>query len=224
MKGDEGLIKILDESEINSRLDKYEGRVCCNCKSDETYIESNGTPHWYNCSCGKDVCTGYLCKRCYASPDWRYGDLDPSSASGKGFIGQQIVAKTYWVDDCNLKMNNFHFYVDISKISEYGYAEVKTASLIRGMWQIDTRRDQKYDVLIIICMDDNWPWRDVERVYIISWKYVILHGTGITIYKNPSRTTWIDYNKKKFGIDERPFNNVYHNMELKNCKVLRNDK
>ncbi len=51
--------------------------------------------------------------------------MEISSPPGKDFIGQQIVAKTYGIEDCNLKMNNFRFYIDL-KHSIYGYIEVKT--------------------------------------------------------------------------------------------------
>ena len=46
--------------------------------------------------------------------DFRNGNLDPLSPPGKGFIGAQIVAKTNGTEDCNIKMNNFRFYVEFN--------------------------------------------------------------------------------------------------------------
>lgn len=76
-------------------------------------------------STGKIACpsSAYKAK---AMSDLRIGDLDPRSTHGKGFIGQQIVAQTYNVEDCNLKFDNFNFYIDLSNISGYGNGEIKT--------------------------------------------------------------------------------------------------
>lgn len=160
---------------------------------------------------------GCLCPKC-KSADWRIGNLDPKSSIGKGFIGQQIVAKTFGVEDCNLKMDNFNFYVDLCKHSDYGYIEVKISSYYKEhrAWSFDTRREQYYDNLFLVCMDGNWPWKDVKRMYAIPWE-AVGYRKRINIYKNPSRGGWY----KEFRIDEKPFNDTYHNMKLENCKVLR---
>lgn len=52
-------------------------------------------------------------------------EIWPLSSIGKGFIGQQIISRTYKIDDCNLKMDNFNFYIDLTKDAKYGYGEVK---------------------------------------------------------------------------------------------------
>ncbi len=45
--------------------------------------------------------------------------------------------------------------------------------------------------------------------------------TGITITKNPSKgVQWYE----EFRIEEKPFNEIYHNMKLENCKILRKDR
>jgi len=67
----------------------------------------------------------------------------------------------------------------------------------------------------LICMDDNWPWKNVEKVYAIPWE-IVGYKKGIQIGK--------DYKKflyDEFRIDERPFNDIYHKMKLENCPVLR---
>lgn len=228
-------IAIFDNSRNNS---KYNRRTCCDCGNSETYIRPDGIPQWYSCECDKINCTRYLCKYCWSNDyqhntsyssyniaklfaDWRNGNLDPSSTSGKGFIGQQIAAKRYDVEDCNLIMDNFHFYIDLSKISEHGYCEVKISSLYarNGQWQFHTDRIQEYDNLFAICMDKNWPWKSVERVYMIPWEIVVNREKGtVTITKNSYRGPG---RYDEFMIDEKSFNDAYHKIKLENCKVLR---
>lgn len=195
----------------------YKGRICCICR----YDLSIGNNHGFKEYNDKGDWTGrWICKPCYRCADWRSGNLDPSSSHGKGFVGQQIIAKTYGIEDCNLKMNNFRFCVDLSKITGYGYGEVKTVSLNRmGEWKFSRVGGNKFDVLFLLCMDCNWPWKDVVRVYVIPWE-AIGDISYITIYENPSKESrW-----EEFRTDERSFNSTYHNMKLENCKVLRKKK
>ena len=270
----------------NRSKQRMEGRKCCTCKSDKTYISESGYHQWHSCECGNQNCSKYLChacrmrlehsgewrKRgighpvnvlchmcekdkssgnwcryydkngdwngvsyicsaCYATihrdSDWKKGNLDPLSSAGKGFIGQQVVAKRYDVEDCNLLMNNFRFYVDISKIVGYGYCEVKTRSfdILKDkyeQWLFDTRRKQEYDTLILLCMDRNIPWTNVERVYAIPWEVVVSRNkANITISRNSLRK---GYWYEEFRIDEKPFDDIYHNMKLENCDILRKNK
>ncbi len=100
-----------------------------------------------------------LCGNCYTNINYnniqkmlagfRNGNLDPLSTVGKGFIGQQIIAKKYNVDDCNLKMDNFHFYVDLPKISGYGYCEVKISSLLGKLWKAELGMEHKFDTVFV---------------------------------------------------------------------------
>ena len=200
-------------------------KKCCKCRCTDTYVVLDGYEKWHNHQCNQQNFTGTLCNLCYASlwrvPDWKTGNLDPSSSSGRGFIGQQIVAKRYDVEDCNLKMNNFHFYVDLSKITEHGYSEVKIASfnVVNKQWKFGTNRKQEYDTLFLICMDNNWPWKDVKKVFAVPWKNAI-NRKSITIYYEPPRSVWYE----DYKIDVKSFNDVYHKMKLENCNVLRKDK
>lgn len=118
----------LEEKRLETQIarEKLTRRVCCICRKTDTYLKSSRVQNDRTCICGKKDCTRYLCRICSNGALWRHGELDPDSATGKGFIGQQIVARTYGVYDCNIKMNNFNFYVDLSKISGYGYSEVKS--------------------------------------------------------------------------------------------------
>lgn len=152
---------------------ELEGRMCCICRGVKTDIDSYGRYVWRSCNCSKKSCTGFLCNNCYGKvryrnldgsyvAKWRIGELDPLSTTGKGFIGQQIVAKTYNVEDCNLKMDNFRFYVDLSDINEYGYGEVKTATLIAHEWHFGNL-DRSCDTFFFICMDRYVPMERYKK-------------------------------------------------------------
>lgn len=204
---------------------RYKGVKCCKCGSTKTYMKSPEEPFWRTCECGKKDCTEHICDSCYGklhSPaGWRHGQLDPSSPPGKGFIGAQIAAKTFGIDDCNIKMDSFNFYIDLSRHSEYGYIEVKTATLnIKSReWYFSKFHEKNFDNLLTLCMDSNKPWKDVKMACIIPWEDAIKRMT-IKIIQNPARKPWYH----GYIIDEKPFNGIYHNMKLDNCKFLRKNR
>lgn len=209
-----------------SKLKRHDSKpkLCCICGNNndvrKRYYDDNG--NWDGES--------RLCDNCYTNINYNYiqkmlagfrnGNLDPLSTVGKGFIGQQIIAKKYNVDDCNLKMDNFHFYVDLSKISGFGYCEVKISGLHGKLWKAELGMEHKFDTVFVLCMDKNVPWIDIERAYVIPESK--LYGEArINIYKDfsnmRSRFKWVD----KFRVDEKDFNDIYHTMKLENCKILR---
>lgn len=206
----------------------HSNTVCCVCGKRDTYIMSNGKPLWLayieNEKWNKK---SYQCTSCYNKikyrsldsnyvAEWRIGELDPNSPTGKGFVGAQIIAKTLGIHDCNIIMDNFRFYVDLSKHSIYGYVEVKTATFdkMTGQWPFNVKGKKNYDNIFLVCMDAYW--KNVERIYVVPFERAIKRSS-IGIVKEPSRSTWYS----DLIIDEKPFNNVYHNMRIENCKVLR---
>lgn len=211
----------------NSRNKKsYIGYKCCKCGRIETYIKDDGTPVWSECTCGRPECTGVLCAWCnwkednkkYKPGACRSGDLDRYSPQGKGFIGAQIVAITLGLDDCNIIMDNFCFYVDLSRHSKYGYVEVKTSTFLveRKYWKCANVNALKFDTLIFVCMDQYEPWKNVLRIYAIPSNVLMNQGT-VSIGANGSK--W-----DKFIIDEKQFNSTYHKMDIKKCRVLKKDE
>jgi len=217
------MVDIVDENDVRRRYRRRKRCDICGRKIKNKYydiLDDYGNPT------GRVYCPRADCMA-KASSDWRTGNLDPSSAPGRGFIGAQIVAKTLGVDDCGIKMNNFCFYIDLSKHTIYGYSEVKARTLDkkRGKWNVsDTYRelnDITYDTLFVVCMDEYWPWKNVRRVYAIPWE-VISHKTGFDIYQDPPKRAdpWYE----EFRIDEKPFNDTYHNMKLSDCPILNKNK
>ena len=207
---------------------------CCKC-GEGTYVSPEGRHMWRKCRCGKSNCTTWLCEKCYKKDynmdsriaDWRTGNLSANSSTGKGFIGAQVVAKTYELDDCNINMNNFNFYVDLSKHPIYGNVEVKTASLsIEYMRWMVALKNFNFDTLIIVCMDSEFPWKNVLRVYAITREYVNgLQGIYIPARGEKDELGRSSKGSKwdKFRIDEKPFNDTYHKMDISKCTVLSRD-
>lgn len=241
------MISLIEEKDVvKIGRNIVEERICCLCKGNDTYIAPDGKYDWRHCTCNKIDCTEYLCKDCWnkyyyyniakydhesrdfiLNAQFRTGKLSRYSTNGIGFVGAQIVAKTLGVDDCNIKMDNFCFYVDLSKHDIYGIGEVKTATLnkINGCWKFTIENEYFiFNTMFLVCMDENEPWKNVERIYAIPKKEIIQHGIGITIVKNPLRCTWYDDTKKKYRIDEKPFDEIYHKMKLKNCTVLNKEE
>lgn len=204
---------------------KIKLRKCCKCGTDKS---SNGKWNKYYDDKNNWDGKSYLCNTCKMreyndkiikpTRQCRTRELSRYSTHGKGFIGAQIVAKTNGLEDCNIKMDNFCFYVDLSRHTKYGTVEVKTATLnIEYLWWgFSGFKPENSDTTFLVCMDDNEPWKNVERIYKIPSNNIEV--TTITIFANTSMrmSKW-----GKFKIDENPYNNTYHNMKLENCKVLK---
>lgn len=200
-------------------------RKCHKCGSENTC-------HWY-----KDG-TLDLCSACYQKgPDSpnsirkslakcrikRVIDLsnfDDLNDNEIGRIVEYMVCNTYGIDNCNDDLDNYRSPFDAIH-PEYGRLQIKGVSLniIRGDWSRALRYTEvlwrEFDFMILVCMDENKPWENVERVYKIP-REEFSNRKGVTIVKNSSRDTWYE----KYEIDEKPFNNVWHDMKTKGHVVL----
>ncbi len=127
-----------------------------------------------------------------------------------------MVCKTLGIDDCNILMDNFCFKID-SKHPKYGLIEIKTSSLHKYlynfkeiyMWHFNHVNRHKFDILILVCMDDNEIWKDVVKVLIIPYDET-LGRSSITIFKDPKKNNWYEI----YQVDTEPFNDTYHKMDL----------
>lgn len=167
----------------------------------------------------------FLCKRCKAEDynnerksiiDFNTGNLDKNSSSGKGIIGEVVVAKVRNIDILSIKFNNFTLILDLSFDKEYGNIQVK----IR-MWRLKRKGNWKcgawssigfdvaydFDTLFVICISKDG--NNIDRIYAIP-RDELSGITGITIYENtsPSRgSKW-----EKFRIGEKIYNENYHSI------------
>lgn len=176
----------------------------------------------------------WLCKICYYNIDYkdrydsqnnvikrirdfRIGNLDPNSETGKGYIFQQITCKARKIEDLNIKDDNFHSPIDHSRDSELGIIQTKGAvyNPISKIWSLSfqTEQGKEFDYLIVYCMSRDM--KNVERVYIIPIEEIDKR-IGLTIYKN-SITGW--YNK--YRVDEKLYNDAYHSLDKDDLPALR---
>lgn len=215
-------------------------RKCCVCDSSDTYIDNSGVHQWfkYRDEKGNWDRKSYICSRCYyrnhyhnvikSDPNstvgtmksmakYRNKQLSKYSNIGKGFIGEQIIVNTRGLKNCNIELDNFHSKFDLSVDLEYGNIQVKTASLSYGIWSV-SHIHGIFDTLFLICMDKNW--KNVERVYVVPISE-FYDRTHIAIVKNPLRYfQWYE----KYRVDEKPYNETYHDMKIDKCSVLKKDE
>lgn len=201
------------------------GRKCCICGGHKTYIDNSGRNVWISHRrCDRKDCTGWLCNKCwnkyYQKNDinsqhnlmktlrnWRTGELDIDSDSGKGFIVEAIVAKVRKLDVFCISQDNFKTEFDLSIDIEYGRPQVKGPSLIGRRWHtyIST---YNFDHIWIVCMNRNRE--RVLRVYIIPELY-LCDENSINIYEDwsklrqKSKFEWVE----RFRVNSEPYDNMY---------------
>lgn len=93
---------------------------------------------------------------------------------------------------------------------EYGSVQVKTATLICGGWKFTDIKTDNCDN-VVIGMDKNYPWLDVECVYIVP-AYMLGMDQSVTISKHVSskRQERILQYYGKFKVDHERYNDAYH--------------
>lgn len=221
------MIELVNKEEVKKYRKTYYNKTntCDRCGKD--LMSKPGHPHReYN---KEEKWTGkWLCQSCYVCRnsrniirDYKMGNLDPNCSSGKGYIYEQITCKSRGIKNLNIENNNFNSKFDHSIDSEYGIIESKGSiyNCTYRYWHFDTERYQKFDNMIAYCM--NKYMTNIERVYIFPWNEVTIRKS-ITIYKNPStsRSHWYD----EYIIDEKPYNDSFHNLNKSDLSALRNIK
>ena len=221
-------------------ISDYTDIKCFICNSKETRIMLNGRPNWLkykidtNGNFKKDGSWDgktYICNLCYRKETYKLPDnpynklklnakfrnkqLSKSSTLGKGYIGEQIWCKVRGVKNCNIEMNTFNYKYDHSPDPEYGIVNTKYAVFNNkyNRWVFDTADNCDN----FCCISMNKEETDVNRVYIIP-KEEAEKRTGITMSIN-SKDSWYE----KYRVDETPYNEAYHSMNLKDCPVLKDE-
>ena len=148
----------------------------------------------------------------------RFGNLDDNDL---GYVIECIVCDTYGIKIYNDEVDNYRSPFDAIH-PEYGKFQIKGASfnIIDGQWHLRFRNTEilwsAFDFVVIICMDGNKPWKNVERVYKIPQEEFI-NRKSIAIVKDPTdcvgnlKTPWYE----KYRIDEKPFNDTWHDLKDK---------
>ena len=202
---------------------KYENMVCCLCCGKDTYIYL-GVPRWVRFIDENGYWDGksYMCRYCEGKKkqerldsqnniiesisNWRTGELSIFSNSGKGIIGEMIIAKVRKLEIIAIKMDELRNKIDIEGDPELGIIQVKARTLKNGKWNVGTYISEEiFDYVVLVCMDEYW--RNVERIYIIP-RQELINRTGFAVVKNPSRPTWYS----GYKVDEKPYNDAYHSF------------
>ena len=136
-----------------------------------------------------------------------------------GRIGEEIGCRTLKVDNRNVKEDNYggnQFiggHPDTMRHEMYGYIEIKISTFnpnrfrtTEGAWSVALDICyQECDNVLIICMDENQPWDNVKRAYMIPCRELI-GQMGMTI--NPRGDKY-----EKFKTGDKPYNDTWHNMK-----------
>lgn len=206
----------------NYREYKRKRRKCCVCGE----IESN---NWYICRCCKKDCAGHVCLACYTR-DYndqfvktntlcRTGGIIVGSCQYLAIISQAVVAKYLKIDDLNIKMNNFEWFIDMED-EKYGKIDVKsgrlTISRIYEVWEFGTKR--KIDCHFYFCIGFSRDLKVIDAVYLIPNEGWICSLDTIMIRKYPTRVSKYD----QFRVDQESYNDIYQKLVqfLKGKKLI----
>jgi hypothetical protein len=137
------------------------------------------------------------------------GLLGIDSETGKGLIGEAIIAKVRKLEIVAIKSNNFRSKFDLSVDEEYRNIQVKIAAPQYGDWYASIGKDHSFDTLFGLCMDKSM--KNVKRTYIIP-VLELLGVSTISFRKCPHPSVGSKW--EKFRIDEKPYNDVCQSLML----------
>lgn len=154
----------------------------------------------------------------HGTPDYVKGNLDINSAIGRGRSGELLVIKALNIEkekDCN--RISCAYYIDMYH-NEYGKIDVKTSvfNCEYNKWAFGFRAKKEADTYICVALSSNK--KDVKHVWVVPNEGKIGNLIGLKIYDTYNSL----YNHKKWEIDVKKWNKIWHNMNLNNCNTLVN--
>lgn len=175
----------------------------------------------------------YVCLRCYNNiysvnlsdshqniqkqmRDFRLCNLDIYSESGKIFVFEQVTCKVRGIKNLKLENDNFRSKNGHSIDKDYGILDTKVSLLGFNCWQFNVTKlkRKEFDNMIGYCTDRYM--KNIEKTVIIP-KFEIMKRESVKIYKN-DEYRWYE----KYIVDEKPYNDTYHNLNEKDLSILRN--
>ena len=203
----------LEINQIKNILDGTE--TCDNCE--ELKLKNQ---NWYYKNNQR------ICYSCYMNSDYKNGNLDPESNTGFGFIGQRIIAKILGLDlkyDCNCSQG-FGAPHDLYD-EKYKYINVKTAILgINNFWQFDLSNKYIPDTYILLGFSSDKS--DILHVWVTEPEDDLTFDAKNFKFKSSISITNSERGlsrAKSWEVNVKLFNDVYHNMSLENCSILKSD-
>ncbi len=210
---------------MKKNIGYWKNVTCRICGSDKTYIDSSGRYDWRRYR-KKGIWDGksYICGNCYHKnkTKCRNKKLDKNTGIGKSIISQAIVKKVIGAIDCTIVMNNCNYPIDIFETDKYGKIDVKYSALDieKNDWYFATKG--KTDADMYFCLGFSIDRRNIEKVWIIPNEDWVVHLKGLSISKNSCVINTYRYNK--YEVNPKPYNDVYHNLDIKNCPYLKEDE
>ena len=185
--------------------------VCCNC---------NKNPHniWRY-----DMKNNRYCPACFAGAAYRFGNLDPESTTGLGYIGQVITREALSLpikNDYNIS-DNFNSPFDLYDDDKYGEINVKCAKLCQSKiwnntyWSFNIGDTVKPDYYFMLGLSENK--NQVEHVWVVNSDALFIKNKCTAVIANSIN----GLNKRiEFEDDNELYNNIYHNINWNNDTFL----
>lgn len=197
---------------------KKELTICCKCRNVILSESYSGTPQRISHMCDKQDCTRYICMKCNSMvyskrsdsqhnakksvASCRTGNLDIYSPSGKGLIGESIIAKVRRLSNRNIDEDNMHMKIDLSFDYKYGDIQAKFCTPWRGGWYPNFGREHNFDTLFVLCASKNM--KNIDMAYAIPEKRLFAKDK---IYIVRNSITW-----EEFRIDENIYNDIFYSL------------
>lgn len=126
--------------------------------------------------------------------DRRMNNLDQNSSQAIGDLFEELTCRWKGVKNLNKENDNYSSLLDHSPDSEWKILQTKgrVYNPIYERWHfscIDREWNKEFDYEICYCVSVDE--KIIERIYKFP-KSEIIRRKGITIYKNPSRVSWVE--------------------------------
>ena len=139
----------------------------------------------------------------------RIGNVAVGCPSYITIISQAVVAKYHRINDLNIKMNNFNYYIDLEN-DEHGKIDVKGGRLTVNdgydAWMFHTKRKRKKCICTFYLVGFSKNLENIEIICTIPDKDLTTNSS-IALYKNTVRSMKYDIHKE----DPKPYDDIYQN-------------
>lgn len=152
--------------------------------------------------------------------DSRTGNLSPSSSSGKGGKGEELLCIWKGFVNLNKENDNYNSPIDCKDLVMESYHQVKIAyyNSVNKRWSQNFNNIQYLSIkgfgfksLFLFCVSEDG--KKIERVSEISEEDIIVR-LGITVAKNscPSRVAWYDQYRLEDKGELKKLNEIWQKM------------